>query len=241
MIKRIGFSKLAGLSLAVAFILASCNAAAPAATAAGSATLTSPAPSATATVAASATASSTPSPTIPAPDTPTPQLTPQANPGMNAYCRRGPGTGYYAVTFLKVGTFYDIIGQNGLGTWWLVKVTPTVSCWMGDPTSVMQGPLWRVPIVMVAPLPGTPSGLAVTFNCDLVLHTLVVSLTWKGTNNLTGFRLYRNGRSVAVIAPNIWSYQDNQAPLKTDLEYELQAFNDLGVSDRIKITVPSCN
>ena len=250
MSKRIIFFKLVGISLAAAFILTSCSAAAtPVAPASATATLMASSnpivPAATFTAGSSVTDTPTPisTTTQAATDTatPTPQLTPQANPGMNAYCRKGPGTGYYAITFLQEGTFYNIIGQNGLNTWWLVQVSRNVSCWMGDPTSVMQGPLWRVPIVLVPPLPKTPANFGATSSCDSVLQTQTVKLTWVMVKNVTGYRIYRNGSSLTVVGPNLDTYQDFSAPYVGTTVYELEAFNDLGVAERTSTSVPTCD
>jgi len=250
MSKRIIFYELIGISLVAALILTSCNfAATPVALASATATpmaLPDPVvPTATATAGLSVTdtgtpiSTATPAPTEPA--TSTTSLIAQVNPGMNAYCRKGPGTGYYSITFLQVGTFYNVIGQNGLGTWWLVQVPPNLNCWMGDPTAVMQGPVDQAPVLLVPPLPGSPSGFANKYTCSATLHTLGVSLTWAVESNVTGYRIYRNGSLVGEVGPKIAAFNDKEAPLKAKLVYQLEAFNDLGVANRVKTTVPSCD
>jgi hypothetical protein len=248
MSKRIVFYKLIGFSLAAALILTSCNfAATPVASASPTATLmASPdpvVPTATAgpsvTDTATPVSTATPVPTEPA--TSTTSLIAQVNPGMNAYCRKGPGTGYYSITYLQVGTFYNVIGQNGLGTWWLVQVSPNLNCWMGDPTAVTQGPVDQTPVLLVPPLPGSPSGFVNTYTCNATLHTLGVSLTWSVESNVTGYRIYRNGSLVGDVGPHTAAFRDSPAPLKVKLVYQLEAYNDYGVGNRVKTTVPSCD
>jgi len=250
MSKRIGFYELIGISLVAALILTSCNFAAissvPASATATPMASPDPAvPTVTATAGSSVTDTATPistatlAPTEPA--TSTPSLIAQVNPGMNAYCRKGPGTGYYSITFLQVGTFYNVIGRDGLGTWWLVQVPPNLNCWMGDPTAVTQGPVDQAPILLVPPLPGSPSGFANTYTCSATLHTLGVSLTWTVESNVTGYRIYRNGSLVGDVGPHTAAFKDSAAPLKVKLVYQLEAYNDYGVGNRVKTTVPSCD
>jgi len=243
-------SKLIWLGLAAAFILTSCNFAAPpvAPSAATATLLPSPDPVVpTATVVAALPLTDTPTPfstATPAANettTPTTQLPAQVNPGMNAYCRKGPGTGYYSITYLQAGNFYNVIGRDGLDTWWLIQAPGNVTCWMGDPTSVTQGPVKQVPVLLVPPLPGTPSGFANTYACSATGHTLVVALTWNSVSNVTGYNIYRNGSLIGTVGPQATGFHDNSAPLKANLKYLLEAFNDYGVSDRVKTNVPSCD
>ncbi len=241
--KWMNLNKYIGISLVAAFILSSCNGAAapvaPANTTAtplvSSATFTlapsmtdTPAPAPTATLAATGTA------------TPTAQLAAQVNPGMNAYCRKGPGTSYDAITFLQVGNFYNVIGRNGLGTWWLVQVTEKINCWMGDPTAVKQGPVDQVPVVLVTPLPDRPSTFEASYICDPALHSLQVVFGWDAQENVTGFRIYRNGALLVELGPNVKAHQDNAAPLGLELVYELEAFNEYGVSPRVSAKISAC-
>ena len=62
----------------------------------------------------------------------TTQLAPQLIPTLNAFCRIGPGTAYYQITFLQKGMVYTVIGRNSLNTWWKIQVPGTNGCWVGD-------------------------------------------------------------------------------------------------------------
>jgi hypothetical protein len=247
--KRNLFYELVGSSLVAAFVLTSCNAAAtPPATASVAATQSPVVPTQTATIAPTLTETPIPlptdtlTPTATEPPTPTFQLTPQVNPGMNAFCRKGPGTGYYAITYLQVGTYYDVIGQNGINTWWLVQVPQVgnITCWMGDPTSVMQGPVWDVPVVLVAPIPGVPQDFVSSYACSSAAHTLTVQLNWSPQENIGGYSIYRNGSLLKKIAPNATGFKDNDPPWEVDVVYQVSAFNDLGESDSVSVTIPAC-
>lgn len=228
-------------SLLAAFILASCNAAgAPPADATLTATRAPLAPTPTLTPVPTLTGTALPVPTATEPPTPTLQLTPQVNPGMNAYCRKGPGTDYYAITFLQAGTSYNVIGQDGTNTWWLVQAPGKIACWVGDPTSVMQGPVWQVSVVMVPPLPQASSSFAATYTCDPKNHSLKVAFDWAPVRNVTGYRIYQNGNLLVELGPTNKAYQDNSAPLAVDLVYKLVTFNDYGVSPGVSAAVTSC-
>jgi hypothetical protein len=248
MSKKVVFFKLMEICLAAAFFLTSCNFAAPPVATANATTapVASPTPLLpTATVVVLPTVADTPTPASTATlaptemPTPTVQLTPVANPGMDAYCRKGPGTDYFSITYLQAGDNYTVIGQNGLGTWWLVQVPGNVTCWMGDPTTVTQGPVNTVPILPSPPLPSSAYNFANTSHCDPVLNTLTVWLTWETAQGATGYNIYRNGTLIAHLDQKHVTFTDN-APRGVNLKYQIEAFNDYGVSSRQTTRVIAC-
>jgi hypothetical protein len=240
--------KLLEICVAAAFILTACNfAAVPVATASATTTsLASPTPLVpTVTVVVVPSVTATPTPASTATQAPTEiatqtlQLTPMVNPGMYAYCRKGPGTDYFSITYLQAGDNYNVIGQNGLNTWWLVQVTGNVTCWMGDPTTVTQGPVDTVPVLPAPPLPSSASSFANTSRCDPVLNTLTVWLTWTPAQGETGYKIYRNGTLIAQVGQKSVSYTDN-APRGVNLKYQIEAVNDYGASSRQTTRVIAC-
>jgi hypothetical protein len=241
--KRMIFNKRIVISLVVAFVLSSCNvAAAPVVSASASATPVVPAAVFTLTPSVTEPPAVTHTATLAATETaaPTAQPPAQVNPGMNAYCRKGPGTGYDAITFLHVGTFYHVIGRNGLNTWWLVQAAEKIDCWMGDPTAVQQGPVDQVPVILVPPLPERPSTFMASYICDPASHSLQVVFDWGAEENVTGYRIYRNAGLLVELGPNIKVHHDNAAPLGVELVYELEAFNEYGVSPRVSAKISAC-
>jgi hypothetical protein len=158
---------------------------------------------------------------------------------MDAYCRKGPGTDYFSITYLQAGDNYNVIGQNGLQTWWLVQVPGNVTCWMGDPTTVTLGPIDTVPILPAPPLPSSVSSFADNSHCDPVLNTLTVWLTWGAAQGATGYNIYRNGTLIAHLDQKHISFTDN-APRGVNLKYQIEAFNDYGVSSRQTTRVIAC-
>lgn len=246
---------LTGIGLAAVFILASCSLrtttaalatqtaspqpAMPVAT--GTASPQPAAPTATGMASLTATVPALPTATATEPPTITPTLVTvaQVSPGWNAYCRKGPGADYYAVTFLKAESSYPVIGRDGRDVWWQVQATPKIQCWEGDPTSVTQGPVEAVPIVLAPPLPLSPSTFDSTYHCDSSLNTMTVWLTWTTAEGATGYNIYRNGSLIVQLGPTATSYTDN-APRGVDLNYQIEAFNDYGVAPRLTTKISVC-
>jgi uncharacterized protein YgiM (DUF1202 family) len=250
-------SRLVGLSLIAILILTACNAAAtpvaqPTQTASAvpivpSATpiVATATPTVTPTLAETATPSTTTAPTAnsssPAPQSTAPGSTSGAQviPTLNAYCRKGPGTGYIATTFLLTGNPYNVTGRDGLKSWWQVQAPGNVNCWVGDANVTKQGAVDQVAIVQAPPLPGGLTTFVNTYICDTTLKTLGVAFNWDAASNVTGYNLYRNGDLLTQVAADATAYHD-EAPVGVDLVYELEAYNNYGVSSRLSTNVPAC-
>ncbi|MGB8214892.1 MAG: SH3 domain-containing protein [Anaerolineales bacterium] len=239
------------IALAAAFILEACQSAtatvapAPANTAASPTVINPTVPAVTpvapTTLAPTVTEPATVASTLAAPTT-IPATAPtvaQVVPSINANCRKGPGTGYFAITYLQNGTAYNVVGRNEINTWWLVQESPTTTCWMGDPNASLQGPTDQVPVELVPPLPGTPTSFGNTFICSS--SNLEVSLQWAPVENATGYSIYLNGNHLVDVPANETSYVQTDAPQGASLVYELEAFNDYGASDSLSTTVAECN
>jgi len=127
-----------------------------------------------------------------------------------------------------------------LNTWWLVQAAAEINCWMGDPTAVKLGPVDQVPVVLVPPLPDRPSTFEASYICEPALHSLQVVFGWDAQENTTGFRIYRNGTLLVELGSSVKAHQDNTAPLGVELLYELEAFNEYGVSPRISAKISAC-
>jgi hypothetical protein len=245
--KSKSLSDLVGLGLAAALFLAACTNAATTRvpvppTASPTAALQPAGPTATETAVPSATTS--PLPTAAASTTPTLAPTPvtiaQVSPGWNAYCRKGPGTYYDAITFLQATKPYPVTGRDGLDTWWQVQVAPNIQCWMGDPTSLLEGPVELVPVIQAPPLPTAPSYFENSSHCDPVLNTMTVSLVWRPSDGASGYRIYRNGDLITELGPKATAYTEEAAPRFVDLQYQIEAFNAYGVSPRLSQTIGAC-
>jgi hypothetical protein len=246
------FYKLNGIAIAATFILTSCNLAAstqaPASATATLAPVSSPVaptasmpPTAIATATSVPTATATAAPTATSAPTVTSQLNAQLAPSDNANCRKGPGTGYYIVTYLQQGNVYNVIGRNSLNTWWLVQASANVTCWIGDAGATQMGPVNQATIVPVQPLPATPATFVDTYTCNTTLHNLTVVFNWSAVSYVTGYRLFRNGTQITDLPPTTTSFSDTNAPRGVSLVYALEAHNDYGAAAQITVSVPSCD
>lgn len=193
-----------------------------------------------------ATAVTTPTPEIFVVPTLTPEPTPteSAPPltvNQDANCRKGPGSRYDVVTSLTKGTQTLAVGRNEASNWWLVQVPQTeVQCWVSGISLQGGGDPGQVPLVNVGPLPGIPGSLAAgKTTCSPNLNAYPVELAWGDSVGETGYRLYRNGALVATLGANAGYYAD-EAPKGTALTYELEAFNGLGKSERVTLSVEAC-
>jgi len=252
MVKENGLFRMIGISLIAAFILSACSATVtPIATVPLAASPTplnqggSNAEVATNTTAAVFTATPptaetlNPTAAVPETATPAPQAAAQVIPTLNAYCRKGPGTGYNQITFLLKGAPYKVTGRDGLNRWWQVQAPGNVTCWVGNANVTTQGPVEEAAIVQGPPLPATPAQFVNSFVCNTTLKTMGVSFNWAAVGGVTGYRIYRDGSPLTEVGPTVTSYHDD-APLGVDLVYELEAFNDYGVAARISTNVPAC-
>ena len=170
---------------------------------------------------------------------PTVQPAAQVIPTLNAYCRKGPGTMYYMVTFLQKGSAYDVVGRDSLNSWWLVKAPGVDPCWVGGFNMRPNGPVEQALIVHGKPLLEKPALFVHSYVCNTTLNTLGVLFNWAVAPAATGYRIYRDGELLTTVAGNLSSYHDD-APMEVDLLYELEAFNDYGVAVRVEARVPAC-
>ncbi|HVM71151.1 MAG TPA: SH3 domain-containing protein [Anaerolineales bacterium] len=247
--------RLAGFGLIAIFLLVSCSPAATQGVPAGATATQPPAASPvapTATVPAAPTMTNTAAPTATATAAQTATTAPAATsaptaagqgnaqivPSINAYCRKGPSSNYYQITFLMKGNAYNVVGRDATNSWWLVQAPGNVTCWVGDPNATKQGPVDQVTVAAAQPLPSTPAFVD-SYTCNTTANTLDVALNWSTVAYATGFRLYRNGTLLVYASPTVTSFTDS-APLGAAVIYELAAYNDYGEAARISVTVPAC-
>ena len=242
------FLNLTGIALTAAFILSACNTAPNTVVTVpglptGTASPLPGLPSATATTAPTATETPIPTiavtPTALATATATVQPVAQLIPNENAYCRRGPGTTYAQVTTLVSGTAYNVIGRDGLNTWWLVQLGGDVNCWTSAPGATLLGPVVDAPIVTVPVTYMALAGFSGTYNCDTTNNSMQVRLYWEPVDGAAGFRLFRNGVSITRLGPTDTTYAEN-APLSVNLVYELEAYNNQGSTASASVMLPAC-
>jgi len=248
MITRSKISKWIGITLAASLILSACNTAATVAPAPKPTASKQPVlPAATATAVPTATDSSIPTvaPTATFTTTATATVKPiaQVVPSVNAYCRSGPGSNYNQITALVSGTAYNVVGRNDLNTWWLVELwAGGDTCWTGAPDTSLVGPVEQAPVVIAQPVLPSPGMFMATYTCNpgTSTNTFNVTLTWDQVAGATGYHIYRNDRSLAVIGATETSYTDYDAPMNVVLLFRLEAINAVGATSPVYVSVPPC-
>jgi len=87
--------------------------------------------------------------------------------------------------------------------------------------------------------PAAPTKLVISARvCDGTSYT--VTLSWiDNANNEDGYRVYRDGKPIAVLKADATSYTD-VPPGYGPSTYEVEAFNAAGVSKRAKVLEGGC-
>ncbi|HEX2698148.1 MAG TPA: SH3 domain-containing protein [Anaerolineales bacterium] len=155
----------------------------------------------------------------------------------NANCRKGPGINYDVITSFVQGTSLNATGRDQEGTWWNAQIPSGGYCWIANSTVDKMGSFDALPILPAPPVPDSPSGFNDSSLCSP--KEFKVTLTWVDVSNEKGYRLYRNGKLIAEVGPNITKYVDSP-PKGQDFEYQLAAFNENGESDRLGVIVGAC-
>jgi len=180
---------------------------------------------------------------MPATPTPTPVATPMAKFIMNAFCRKGPNTGYGTSAGYEIGQEVELIGRSepGIPLWWYT----VLRCWVSDSTVETSGPVDGLPIIPAppTPVPETPPEPPARFRiseslCDPRQYR--VTLSWiDRADNENGYRLYRDGQLIATLSTNAAGYVDNP-PRGGAHSYALEAFNDGGASTQVTTQDQGC-
>jgi CSLREA domain-containing protein len=173
-------------------------------------------------------------------------------------CWEGPGGQYKVVSSVQQNTPVVLLGVGAIGDWFIIDNPrfPGVPCWLdADDVEIDPGldlntlrvfPVPRLPTPTPTPnpLPQAPSNLYVASEgCDQTNY--VITLGWNdNSTNEQGFRLYRQGPNdngpvlLHATGPNTTTYTDQVSDGATYL-YFVEAFNEVGVSARIQISVPT--
>ncbi len=128
----------------------------------------------------------------------------------------------------------------GAPAWWWILLPGGGNCWVSDSVVEVTGPAEELPVIAAPPPPPeAPSGLGIVERvCNAKLYRL--TLTWSDVSNENGYRVYRDGSSLATLGANITSYQDDP-PFGGPYTYAVEAYNNSGTSARVAVTDPGCN
>lgn len=174
---------------------------------------------------------------VPAPTlSPTPIDFPTITFKTNANCRLGPSTNYNQVTNFLTDRAATAEGRNRDSSWLWVKAS-TGNCWVNVATIKDPVDFTFLPLVPFAPLPEAPSRLNV-IKLECAPRT-AITLRWPDVTGETGYTLYRDGITIFKFKADSTEYIDFP-PLDTEYLYEIESYNDVGISVRYGQTVLGC-
>jgi len=163
-----------------------------------------------------------PTPTLSITRTPTPTITPTYSVPMLTVneptnCRSGPGQSYDILFTFLAGASAEIVGSYPTNNYWTVKVEGMDEpCWVWGEYTTTTGSTWAVPTLnppatSTASPPQAPS----ISNWDYVCgysgsgSNVTVTIEWSDrADGESGYRIYRNGESVADLPPNSNAYTE---------------------------------
>ena len=154
----------------------------------------------------------------------------------NANCRLGPSKNYFSSTSFLKDRATKVEGRNPDGTWLWVKGIEG-HCWINVSTIKDPVSFTSLPVVEFPPLPEAPSQLLVTSkDCN---GRPTISLRWSNISGETGYNIYRDGITLAVLKANATIYTD-YPPVAKEYFYQIEAINEYGLSVRYGQTVQGC-
>ena len=164
--------------------------------------------------------------------------TPQLTVLESTNCREGPGQDYEVVFTYLPSKKLNILGRYDPTNYWLVKSeeSRTGQCWLWGEYVEVTGSYWAVPSVTppatatLAP-PQAPSIQRWEYFCSVGQMTITIEWTDRATNE-TGYRVLRDGQSVAELPANSTSYSETVAmEAGESAEYYLQVFGPGGTTN----------
>ena len=164
--------------------------------------------------------------------------TPQLTVLESTNCRAGPGQDYEVVFTYLPNKKLTILGRYDPTNFWLVKSdeSGTGQCWLWGEYVELAGSYWVVPSVTPPPTatlapPQAPSIQRWEYFCSAGQMTITIEWTDRATNE-TGYRILRDGQSVAELAPNSTNYSETiEMESGESAEYYLQVYGPGGTTN----------
>jgi hypothetical protein len=161
-------------------------------------------------------------------------------------CYAGPGTNYGLVITIQPKVAATVLAQATADKYWLIAVPgyANLECWLSGQDATVTGSTSSLP------LPDLPAPSIYTLSEPRNLRFVCrigsevsVTLRWTNTEaNQTGVRIYRNNRVIATLRGFQTSYGQSFVyhGNRRGLTYGVQAYNDVGVSSIVTITLDRC-
>jgi hypothetical protein len=152
-------------------------------------------------------------------------------------CRSGPAQTYKNVSDLKPDQSEPVLGKDPSGQYWLIQIS-SGTCWVEAQSVEIKGSTQNVPELTPPPVsaggvPTQPGNLFYNYSCTSLTQASI-TLTWRDVaDNETGYRVYRNGSSIADLPANSTEFTDNTTRGSGSVfSYSVEAYNDVGASAR---------
>jgi hypothetical protein len=166
--------------------------------------------------------------------------TPQLTVLQQTNCREGPGQDYDVVFTYLPSAKLTILGRYDPTNFWLVQSdqSPGGRCWLWGEYVEVTGSYWVVPSVTPPPTatlapPPAPSVQNWEYFCSAGQMTITIEWTDRATNE-SGYRVLRDGESIAELAANSSSYTETIALLSGEsVEYYLQVYGPGGTASAL--------
>lgn len=154
----------------------------------------------------------------------------------NANCRLGPARSYNLQTNFITDRSTTAEGRNPDGSWLWVKAVEGY-CWVSIAT--IKDPISYdfLPVVSFPPLPEAPYQL-VTLSRDCEGRNSI-TIQWSNVSGEDGYRVYRDGITLATLKADASQFTDYPPDAQSYL-YEVESFNNYGISVRFSQTLPGC-
>ena len=175
------------------------------------------------------------------PATDTPSITPEITLTKNSNCRLGPALNYVVVDQIVSGRTFAVIGRNEENTWWQIVNDTNRECWIINENAYPNSDFSNVQIGSAPELPGVPLSFAVVNQqCLPGANKFEVTFNWTSGGGEKGYHIYRNSDRIIELNAKKFNFRDVNAPVNKNLIYEIEAYNEIGASDRSTQIVPAC-
>jgi len=158
----------------------------------------------------------------------------------NAFCRGGPGTQYFDIGSFNQGDTAQADGRNGTDPrWWRMLKPGGEHCWVSDSTVEPNPAAEALPVAEPEKsLPQTPPDLWGDRICKK--GGFAITLNWTASSTAEGYYIYLNGEMIQEIKRERQTSYVIKPPLDQPISYGLEAYNSIGIGERITLEDPGC-
>ena len=158
----------------------------------------------------------------------------------NAFCRKGPSVQYFDAGSFNPGDTAQAEGRNDTDPrWWYVRKPNGEHCWVSETTVEPNADAEALPVQLPEKsLPQTPPDLYADRVCKP--NGFAVTLNWTPSNTADGYYVYLNRELIQEIKKPTQTSYVIKLPMNEPVSYALEAYNSIGLGERITIEDPGC-